>query len=133
MKSSLFTPTHSRAVDIKSNEAYGAVYMQEMKPNEAYGIFHQEQPDENCQIVPLNQPPTIPPPPPPSGGNLSPSVVYQGDNNVSYAMVSVKQEAFDELNEEVEPNEEQSYEMVEAPQSPNEYDEPRMENVHANT
>ena len=104
--------------------------MQEMKPNEAYGIFHQEQPHEN---VPPSQPPTIPPPPPPSGGNLSPSMVYQGDNNASYAMVSVKQETFDELNEEVEPNEEQSYEMVETPQSPSEYDEPRMENVHANT
>ena len=130
MKSSIFTPTHSRAVDIKSNEAYGAVYMQEMKPNEAYGIFHQEQPHEN---VPLNQPPIIPPPPPPSGGNLSSSMVYQGDNNASYAMVSVKQEALDEPYEEVEPNEEHSYEMVEAPQSPNEYDEPRMENVHANT
>ena len=101
--------------------------MQEMKPNEAYGIFHQEQPHEN---VPLNQPPTIPPPPLPSGGNLSPSMVYQGDTNASYAMVSVKQEVFDEPYEEVEPNEE---EMVEAPHSPSEYDEPRMENVHANT
>ena len=107
--------------------------MQEMKPNEAYGIFHQEQPDENCQIFPLSQPPIIPPPPPPSGGNLSPSMVCQGDNNASYAMVSVEQEVFDQLYEEVEPNEEHLYEMVEAPQSPIEYDEPRMENVHANT
>ena len=104
--------------------------MQEMKPNEAYGIFHQEQPHEN---VPLSQPPTIPPPPPPSGGNLSPSMVYQGDNNASYAMVSVEQEVFDQLYEEVEPNEEHLYEMVEAPQSPSEYDEPRVENVRANT
>ena len=107
--------------------------MQEMKPNEAYEICHQEQPDENYQIVPLNQPPTIPPPPPPSGGNLSPSTVYQGESNVSYAMVSVEQEAFDEPYETVEPNEEHLYEMVEAPQSPSEYDEPRMENVQANT
>ena len=104
--------------------------MQEMKPNEAYGIFHQEQPHEN---VPPSQLPTIPPPLPPSGGNLSPSMVYQGDNIASYAMVSVKQEALDEPYEEVEPNEEQSYEMVETPHSPSEYDEPRMENVHANT
>ena len=104
--------------------------MQEMKPNEAYGICHQEQPHEN---VPLSQPPTIPPPPPPSGGNLSPSMVYQDDNNASCAMISVKHEAFDEPYEEVEPNEEHSYEMVETPHSPNEYDEPRMENVHVNT
>ena len=104
-----------------------------MKPNEAYGIFHQEQPNENYQIVPFNQPPIIQPPPPPSGGNLSPSIVYQGDNNASYAMVSVKLEALDEPYEEVKPNEEHSYEMVKAPQSPREYDEPRMENVHANT
>ena len=130
MKSSLFTPTHSRAVDIKSNEAYGAVYMQEMKPNEAYDLFHQEQPHEN---VPLSQPPTIPPPPPPSGGNVSPSIVYQSDDIASYAMVSVEQEAFDEPYETVEPNEEHLYEMVETPQSPNEYDEPRIENVHVNT
>ena len=104
--------------------------MQEMKPNEAYGICHQEQPHEN---VPLSQPPTIPPSPPPSGGNLSPSIVYQDDDIASYAMISVKQEALDEPYEEVEPNEEHSYEMVETPQSPSEYDEPRMENVHANT
>ena len=111
--------------------------MQEMKPNEAcdeaYESCHQEQPHENYQIVPLSQPPTIPPPPPPSGGYLSPSMVYQGDDIASYAMVSVKQEALDEPYEVVEPNEEQSYEIVEAPQSPSEYDEPRMENVHANT
>ena len=110
--------------------------MQEMKPNEAcdeaYESCHQEQPHENYQIVPLSQPPTIPPPPPPSGGNLSPSMVYQGDDIASYAMVSVEQEVFDQLYEEVEPNEEHLYEMVEAPQSPSEYDEPRVENVHAN-
>ena len=106
--------------------------MQEMKPNEAYGIFHQEQPDENCQIVPLNQPSIIPPPPPHSG-NPNLSMVYQSDDVASYAMVSVKQEVFEELNEGVEPNEEHSYETAEAPQSPSEYDEPRMENVHANT
>ena len=101
-----------------------------MTPNEACGIFHQEQPHVN---VPLSQPPTVPPPPPPSGGSPSPSMVYQGDNNASYAMVSVGQEALDEPYEEVEPNEEHSYEMVGAPRSPSEYDEPRMENVHVNT
>ena len=78
------------------------------------------------------QPPIIPPPPPPSG-NLSPSMVCQGDNDASYAMVSVEQEPFDEPYEEVRPNEEHLYETVEVPQSPSEYDEPRFENVHANT
>ena len=54
-------------------------------------------------------------------------------------LVTVKEDGFDESYKNVEPNEELSYEneehlyeMVEAPQSPSEYDEPRMENVHAN-
>ena len=80
------------------------------------------------------QPPIIPPPPPPPpSGNLNPSMVCQSDNDASYAMVSVEQEPFDESYEEVEPNEEHLYEMVEVPPSPSEYNEPRFENVHANT
>ena len=118
---------YSRAVDVKSNEAYGAVSIQEIKSNEAYDICHQEQPNDNYQMV---QPPIIPPPP---SGNLSPSVVCQCDEDASYAMVSVEQEPFDEPYEEVGPNEEHLYETVEVPQSPNEYDEPRFENVHTNT
>ena len=48
-------------------------------------------------------------------------------------LVTVKEDGFDESYENVEPNEEFSYEMVEAAQFQSECDEPRMENVHANT
>ena len=47
-------------------------------------------------------------------------------------LVTVKEDGFDESYENVELNEELSYEIVETPQSPSEYDEPRVENVHAN-
>ena len=62
-------------------------------------------------------------------------MVCQDDNDASYAMVSVsvEQEPFDEPYEEVGPNEEHLYETVEVPRSPSEYDEPRFENIHANT
>ena len=119
---------------MKSNEAYGAVSLQEMKSNEAYGICHQrtcQQPNENNQMVQLSQPPIISPLPPHSG-DLSPLTVSQIGNDASYATVTVK-EGCDESYENVEPNKEHSYEMVDVPQSPSEYDEPRIENVHANT
>ena len=120
---------------MKSNEAYGAVSMPKMKSNEAYDIFPQEtshQPNENDQMLQLNQPPVISPVSPHSD-HLSPPTMHQSGNDASYTMVTIKEDGFDESYENVEPNEEQSYEMVEAPQSPSEYDEPRMENVHANT
>ena len=126
---------YSRAVDMKSNEAYGAVSLQEMKSNDAYGICHEgtcQQPNENNQMAQLNQPPIISPPSPHSG-DLSSPTVYQICNDTSYATVTVKEEGFDESYENVEPDKEHSYETVEVPQSPSEYDEPRMENVHANT
>ena len=121
-----------RTVNMKSNEAYGAVSVPEIKSNEAYDIFPQEtfqQPNENDQMLQLSQSPIISP----HSDSLSPPTMHQSGNDASYTMVTVKEDGFDESYENVEPNEEHLYEMVEAPQSPSEYDEPRMENVHANT
>ena len=120
---------------MKSNEAYGAFSLHEMKSNEAYGICHQrtcQRPNENNQMVQLNQPP-ITSPLSPHTGDLNPPTVSQIGNDASYATVTVKEEDFDESYENVEPEKEHSYEMVDVPQSPSEYDEPRMENLHANT
>ena len=80
----------------------------------------------------LNQPP-ITSPLSAHPGDLSPPTVYQIGNDASYAVVTVKEEGFDESYENVEPDKEHSYEAVEVPQSPSEYDEPRMENAQANT
>ena len=110
---------------MKCNEAYGAFSLHEMKSNEAYGICHQR----TCQ---LSQPP-ITSPLSPGSGDLNPPTVYQIGNDASYATVTVKEEGFDESYENVEPEKEHSYEMVDVPPSPSEYDEPRMENLHANT
>ena len=117
---------------MKSNEAYGAFSLHEMKSNEAYGICHQgtcQQLNENNQMAQLNQTPIISPLSLHSGDLNPPTVCQIG---TSYATVTVK-EGFDESYENVEPDKEHSYETVEVPQSPSEYDEPRMENVHANT
>ena len=108
--------------------------MPEMKSNEAYDIFRQEtsqQPNENDQMLQLNQPPVISPVSPHSD-HLSPRTMHQSGNDGSYTMVTVKEEGFDDSYENVEPNEELSYEIVEAPQFQSECDAPRMENVHAN-
>ena len=85
--------TYCRSVNLKSNEAYGAVSHQEI-PLKPYQATHQ--------MVTSNQPP-IKPPLPSRSGILSPPVLYQDDSDASHvktSSVSINQEEGDEKIEE---------------------------------
>ena len=89
--------TYSRTVNLKSNEAYGAVSHQEIPPK-PWQATHQ--------MVTSNQPP-IKPPLPSRSGIPSPPVLYQSDSDASHmktSSVSINQEEGDEYYEKLEEN-----------------------------
>ena len=107
--------TYSRTVNLKSNEAYGAVSHQEI-PLKPYQVTHQ--------MVTSYQPP-IKPPLPSRSGILSPPVLHQGDSDASHvktSSVSINQEEGDEYYEKIE---EIIYEQMDG-------DDPRGGDVNAN-